>query len=70
MYNAQLQASMRNSRDDLNDKDAPVIEAKQLQAGIFVELLEMDRKLAMDLMTACSDRLEYGHSKNICPFVL
>lgn len=49
---------MRNSRNDLNDKNAPVIETKQFQAGILVELLEMDRELAMDLMTTYSDRLE------------
>lgn len=58
LFNAQLQASVRNLHDDLHDKGASPIRTKQFQVGIFVEMLELDRDLAMDVMTTYGEDLE------------
>lgn len=50
-FKAQFQASVRNLHDDLGDKDASLIRTKKFQAETFVDMLELDRDLAMDVMT-------------------
>lgn len=60
-FKAQFQASVRNLHDDLGDKDASLIRTKKFQAETFVDMLELDRDLAMDVMTTYGEDSGGGH---------
>jgi hypothetical protein len=61
-FNAELQRSLRG--DDNSSSSGHILEAKtkQFQARILVEMMKMDRDLAMDVMSTYSNGLQVATS--------
>ena len=57
-FNAELQRSLQGPNNSMSDGTSVAIKTKQFQASILVEMMAMDRDLAMDVMTTYSNVLE------------
>jgi hypothetical protein len=60
-FNAELQRSLQgpnNSTTSTGEGTNLAIKTKQFQASILVEMMTMDRELAMDVLTTYSNGLE------------
>ena len=61
-FNAELQRSLQGPNDSMSDGTSVAIKTKQFQASILVEMMTMDRDLAMDVMTTYSNGLQIATS--------
>lgn len=57
-FNAELQHSLQGSDNLMRGGTSVKIKTKQFQASILVEMMAMDRDLAMDVMTTYSNGLQ------------
>ncbi|KAI7369167.1 hypothetical protein KC354_g2138 [Hortaea werneckii] len=57
-FNAGLQRSLEGPEDPANDGTSVPTETKRFQASILVEMMTVDRNLAMDVMTTYSNGLQ------------
>jgi hypothetical protein len=61
-FNAGLQLSLQGPNASTSDGSSVAIKTKQFQASILVEMMTMDRDLAMDVMTTYSNGLQIATS--------